>query len=97
MKRRALVVGVLAMASAPVFALHDEIIHFTRPDGFQGYKIIYVRDPEDDEPKPAYKSKPNEWQYNGIDPGTGDIVYKNKYTGDNILVDPNTRNIKLPK
>ena len=97
MKRRALVFGCLAMASAPVFALHDEIIRFTGPDGFQGYNIIYVHDSDDDTPKPAYKSKPNTWQYNGIDPESGDIVYKNRYTGDNIKVDQKTRIVKLPK
>ena len=95
MKRRALVLGLLASVQA--FALHDEVVYFTEPDGFRNYKIVLVPDPGDGKPKPAYKSKSETWQINGTDPGTGDFVYQNRYTGENILVDRKTRTIKLTK
>ena len=96
MKRRALVLGLLAL-SPVAMAEHIEKIYFTKPDGFKSFRVVVVPDPDDDKPKPPIRLEASPWQPNGVDPGTGNHVYQHRFTGENILVDPKTRNIKLPK
>ena len=96
MKRTALASGLLATATAPPFALHDEIIRWTRPDGFQDLKIVVVPDPDDGKPQPPLKVEPSPWQFNGFDGGTGEMIYRNQEAGEYSKVDPKTKNIRLP-